>query len=109
VALPAGGTQVPPNPTISICGLVTAFTPASASLTGSITVNGITVTIPVGYVAPSYVTTGANIILVFTATGNNLVEISPGNCPTPVPLAADAPETSAQGMHVAGLGFRFAN
>jgi hypothetical protein len=95
-----GGVVVTPNPAVGICGIVTAYTPASASTSGTMTVNGVTITIPVGYVPPSYFKVGANVLVYFTVSGNNLVDISPGNCPTPVPLSATAPAGGAGPIRV---------
>lgn len=99
--LPAGAATTPVA-VVNLCGLVTAFTPATASTTGSVTVNGQTAIIPVGYVAPSYVKVGASIILVFTAAGNKLVEISPGNC-----LSAAVPDAGSGGYRVGPQSWLF--
>ena len=65
---------------VAICGRVEAVSSTS------VTVSGIVIPIPSGYTAPSYVTMGGIIYVVFLYPGGQLVEISPGNCS--VPLAA---------------------
>jgi hypothetical protein len=84
---------------VTICGQVTAFTAPTGSTTGSVTVNGLTFTIPAGYATPGYLSTGATILLVYQTTDKALVEISPGFCaPTPAPLAATSPTSGASGI-----------
>ena len=85
------GTATGATFSVAICGTVTAYTAPTASLGGSLTVNGATIVIPAGFPALSYLSVGATAYVVFLAPGGQLIEISPGTCvTTAVPLAAHA-------------------
>src|SRR5207244_8506527 len=62
-----------PGTTTEICGVVTSFTPATATTTGSITISGTTLTIGIGVTltGQSLITVGSNICLtpVFSGPG----------------------------------------
>ena len=82
---------------IAICGRVTAVS------SSSVTVSGIIIPIPSGYTAPSYVTVGGVIYIVFLYPGGQLVEISPGNCT--VPLQATVVRWDGSGRQRVGRGY----
>lgn len=87
----------PAHPTtVALTGLVAAYTPALPSVSGSITVNGVTVEIDPGSVFPPYLRVGACIFLVYIpGSPNELVEISPGfHCATPVPAQVPVPTST---------------
>jgi len=103
-SIPVGGSQaaaiVFPT-TVAMTGVVTAYTPPTNSVAGSLTVGGVTVPLVPGFVVPSYVAVGACVYIVYiVGTPNNLVEVSPGfHCQaaptsTPVPIYRRQPPTA---------------
>jgi len=68
--------------TVELCGAVSAYTAPTSSAGGSLTINGVIVSIPAGFSVPSYVASGGSVIVGFLIPGGQLVEISPGFCGT---------------------------
>lgn len=82
--------------TISMCGAVTGYS-APGSINGSVALNGLTFSIPIGSYVPSYVAVGGTIFIVVTSPQGQIVEISPGFCK---PLAATAPSLGGAAFKV---------
>lgn len=66
--------------TVTTCGVVTAFTAPTSGAAGSVSVNGIALSIPSGSTSPGYLGLGATVVVSFLIPGGQLVEISPGFC-----------------------------
>lgn len=79
--------------TIALTGTVTSYTPATPSVSGWITVRGVTVELDPGSVFPPYVRVGGCIYIVYIpGNPNELVEISPAfRCPSQVPVPTTPP------------------
>lgn len=83
--------------TVTVCGVVSAYTPATTSTTGSVTINGTTLILAVNSSLSSAIVVGTNLCLV--ATLNTLqqataVAVSANTTPTPTGTPATSTPTA---------------
>ncbi|HZU12568.1 MAG TPA: hypothetical protein VFB58_06980 [Chloroflexota bacterium] len=90
----ANFTVTSPATNLLICGPVTAFTAATTSAAGSVTISGLTVPIAAGTTVSGTLTTGASACVQFTLTGGNATAVLAG--------ANLASSTVACGVYAAG-------
>ncbi|HEX8917342.1 MAG TPA: ScyD/ScyE family protein [Chloroflexota bacterium] len=69
---------------VTMCGVVTNYAPTdtTAGVGGTITVNGVALSLPLG-VAPSFVSVGASVTVSFLTPGGQIVSVAPGSCMSP--------------------------